>query len=414
MTTDEPESYDHLNFRQLIEKADEDESVRSVIRDEYMVNKYHIHEKVIRLDHPDWLESMTSESISINNYDVARKFLQHFGDLVTKLEFNNVHQLFTKEQVETLCHDIDQHCSDTLVHIKLVGVGYHLLSETSTTFQRVTSVSLYPINIGRDSFELNRIYPMMETLELTVHYPRSLETLVRSYPNLKHLKFVEYGQRFYNNYLRNIIEMNPQLESLQVNSFPNNEFLQFVTEKATHLEGLWFTCNAFDIIRNERDSVDLKQIVHFPHVKHLTLESPYHCPKPLPLTFDHLESVTIYSIVGITNQPIQKLLENNQHIKVLSIPYVDLYPRDCERLMEFMRMLPELEEIEVQWTQKISMDNTLRWMNEIDTLKVIRFRVPIGPSGHALMAILEKKSNEWDIQDVKQTRYYHIYTVVRK
>lgn len=77
-------------------------------------------------------------------------------------------------------------------------------------------------------------------------------------------------------------------------------------------------------------------------------------------------------------------------------------------------MLPELEEIEVQWTQKISMDNTLRWMNEIDTLKVIRFRVSIGPSGHALMAILEKKSNEWDIQDVKQTRYHHIYTVVRK
>lgn len=84
--------------------ADADESVRATIANDYMVAKFRVHDKLIRLDHSEAIIAV------IADFDVAQRFLQNFGELITTLRFTNIYGLFSGEQADELSDDIARFC----------------------------------------------------------------------------------------------------------------------------------------------------------------------------------------------------------------------------------------------------------------------------------------------------------------
>lgn len=289
------------------------EHIHAVIRGEYIIGKFHADKKLIHIG--DVSNAITEDSISINHFETAHRFIQNFGGLITKMRFSNSFTTFTEEQVEVLNHAIEEFCSSSLVHIELADVGFHLLSDSEKTFSNVVSVYLDYSEYDKDTFELDRIYPMMESLEfhVTYAYNRLLGSIVRPYPQLKHLKFVEQGARLYNGYVKTLIQLNPQLRSLSLNTFPGNEFLDFVSMQLAQLESLEFECNAIDSIRDDNSFI----LASFPNVKHFKIVSADICPNPIPMKFENLAEVEISPKSAADSPPIRKLLEQNKNAKIL-------------------------------------------------------------------------------------------------
>lgn len=398
--------YNRLNMRELVNMADEDASTRQTIAD-HMKHVYHIHDVLIRLDHPELTET---DTVSISNFEVAHKFLHHFGHMITKLEFSNIYGLFTMEQLKMLQTDIEKHCAKTLEHITLIGVGNYLLSETKEVFPCVTQVSLRSIDYPADNLELNRIYPMMERLEIHVHYPRSLPSIVRHYPNLKHLRVEEYGNRLYNEYVHDLIDMNPQLVCLHLNTFPDVPFLRFIREKLPNLESMELTCNTFDRVHRQRNE---REVVHFESMRNFSLHTPLNCPRPIPVSFDHLEKITVDYICDVCEPTIRELFERNPRARIASISIVgELYPRIFTKMIELMHILPELEEVEMPWTHHISTTDMMRMMTDFEKMKKVMFRVPKGIDSKAMEVIAMPTG--WEMMEMKVHPFHHIFTYVRK
>lgn len=398
--------YHQFTFTQLVNMADTDESIRPIIA-EHMQRVHRIHDVLIRIDHPDM--SIT-DTISINNFEVAEKFLRHFGHLITRLEFSNNNGLFNVEQLKALNHCIETHCAQTLERITLINVGNHLVCDTTEVFPRVTRVALRSLDYPAEHLALDRIYPMMEWLEIHAHYPRSMPSIVRNYPNLRHLKVEEFGHRLYNEYVHDLLGANPQLTSVSVNTFPDVEFLRFVREKLTKLEALEFTCNRFDRIHRQRTE---REVVHFESVRSLTLHTPHNCLRPLPITFDRLEKVRLDNVCDACEPTIREIFEQNPKVKMVSVSIAgELYPRIFAKMMELMHMLPELEHIELPWTHHIDTDDAMRWMRDFDRMQKVMFKVPKGMASKAMEAITVPE--EWEMEEVVARRFYQIYTFVRK
>lgn len=292
-----------------------------------------------------------------------------------------------------------------MAHIELSSVGNRLISETTHQFPAVTHVQLYSRRYNDVQFELHRIYPAMESLKFTAVRPENLTSLVRTYRHLRALEFEEYGERLYNNYVKDLIASNAQLQSVQVNSLPVIEFLEFLRDTATNLKTLAFKCNRFDRIHEQ----PIDRFVHFANVTGLELSQPYACPAPFPMSFGHLDRVTLPFSGPVKEYLVRRLLANNDKVTAVSIPFADPSLANFRTTLTLLHILPGLEMAELQWSQAITPAETLRLMKEFGALRKVVFWVDKGWNAAHFEAI--EWPAEWKITVVRTTHYQKVYAV---
>lgn len=399
-----PAGIDDSSFFELMHEADANATARPLIA-ELMVSKFRVPEKLIRLDHSDRYPAISVDAITIIEVPTIRLFLKHFGRLVRRLRFTNSYMLFTPDDVQVLAGDIEQFTAATLAHIELISVGNRLISDTTHQFPAVAHVQLYSTHFNSAQFALNRIYPAMESLKVIAHQPENLTALVRTYPHLKRLEFEEYGDRLYGNYVKDLVASNAQLQSLQVNTLPTVEFLEFLRDTATGLKSLAFRCNDFDPIHEK----PIDRFVHFANVTELQLSQPYACPAPFPMSFGHLDSVTLSFGGTVKEFLVRRLLANNDKVTAVSMPFADPSLANFRTTLMLLHILRDLETVELQWSQQITPAETRRLMKEFGALRKVVFRVAIGSNAAEFEAI--EWPAEWEIGDVQTTQYQKVYTV---
>lgn len=402
--------FENATFSELVKMADRSPKLRPHIRDTYMLAKFRVHKKELRVHQWRTAGQVTGQSVNVADYDTAHMFLTHFGDLVRRLRFSNEFGTFTADQVQLLGQDIAMFCGKSLRRIELQSVGYYLLRDTRLQFTAVTSVSVAYREFERKPAELYRIYPLMDELTLRVVSSTNIRSILSAYQHLKTVAVEARGERVQNADLTHFMRLNPQLVSLSLNAFPALEVLQFIGDTAAHLSTLALKCNDFDAILDERT----EQPAYLKTVKNLKIRDPYSCPSPLPLTFDRLERIEldIFGVVG--DHVIRELIEKNNYTRALSIPATELYPSDFAKIREFMRMLPALEELEVMWSERVPLKHVVALMGaqEHAALKKLVLRLPVALSSRMIVA--EMVPDEWEVTGVEQSRFYHVYTVVRK
>lgn len=355
-----------------------------LIADRYMKPMHGIHEKKIIIDNTNTKQIVISDSILIGDYEISLKFLRLFGRLITRIEFNG--GTFQSYEIMAIGHSIAHYCCNSLVELEVNHVGNYLISDTSRIFLKVTTLSLW-MHKYSDNFQLNRIYPMLETLSFTgdsIKY----KSLTHQYAHLKKLRVELFSSRSHDSALEDLLRENLQIRSLHLTTLPGVDLLHFISNHLRNLDSLAVETTAYGF-PNSSNSNDNGQIIHFASVNKFRIEikgrarSP---PQEFPITFQHLESCEI--IATSLNGIPKKLIEQNIGLKSLSISTTSDSDTFAQILSFLEFSLLELKEINVNWSSKVLEEETLRLMTQFDKLQKIRFIVWDEPNRIALMRII--------------------------
>lgn len=381
-----------LKFNELLNQADKSTRSQQLIERHFMIGKYRVHENIIHLNKLYDGDDITGYFLW--QYVSTEKFLRNFGHLITKLEFSSVS--FTQQEIRLINQQIVQYCSESLKEISLVNVGFHLIGETGETFQNVVSVNVRYHEIA-DNLKLDRIYPHMERLKIVSRYPLNSNSLVRSYPHLKHFEITDWGTSAESQQIQQLLELNPQLESLRIDGFPELNVLIDASERLVNLTTLGLTLRS----RNFRDAnghvipLDATKTVHFECVRSFTVTIGWEAVESLDhaqITFKQLENLHILS--SLSFDKVAKFIESNKHLKVLAIPNVDT-TQLFSNVLEVLRGLSDLEEITLKWSKNIATANVLSLLTAFEKWNKITFVVSIKEKSNELFNIVP---SEWQFE----------------
>lgn len=377
-----------------------------LIADRYMKPIHKIHEKKLIIENTNINEIVISDKIHIGQYEIALKFLRIFGHLITKMEFNG--DKFYTYQIMAIGHSIAHHCSNSLVELEINHGDDYLISDSARIFSKVTTLSLW-MHKYLDRFQLNRIYPKLESLNLigdSIEY----KSLAQQYAHLTSFRVHLFASRSHDSAVEKILRENPQIRSLHLTTLPSVDLLQFISKHLRDLDSLSVETTPFGF-PEPPNSNGTRQTIHFESVKHFQIEikgrarSP---PEVFPITFQQLKSCEIIaaSLDGIP----KKLIEQNVGLKSLSIP-ATTKGHAFSQILEFLTLsLHDLEEINVSWSSNVHEEETLRLMTQFDRLRKIGFTVWDDSNRIALMRIIPtnwKVTNTY-VDRVLTMNVYHI------
>lgn len=387
--------YDHLDFDDLVNVAAVNVQNHDLITHHHMIAKYRIHEKTIRITNSPEEDEPTEDSniLTIHNYKTVLQFFQLFGHLVTKLEF--LHFYSIPEAIPTINRHIAEYCSKSLVEMRLNGAGLYLVSETERQFENLTRLTFTETNIYTDNLQLHRIYPRMEYFE--IHVVRlmrmaSLQSIVQPYPNLKHLSYSDRDIDGDDSFLSELFQLNPQLEALTLRKFVTLNVLRSASENLSKLK--------FLLVLNNFHNAAASNSIHFESVTNFTFidRDSLNNFEQFPITFDRLEEFAVISEISIDS--IERFVRENDGLKVLSIPWMDLGD-NYSSLLDIVGGLSQLVEIKLEWSEKIGENDTLRLINENEQLKTVTFCVNTRDHCDLLQNIVPRS---WEMNEEKTAK----------
>lgn len=357
--------FDHLNFDDLLHLAEINQHFHDLIFQHYL--KIRFHQSVVRFDTYGSKEERNPNEIVLSNYDIILQTLRRFGSFIKKLIFSG--DTFEFDQIAEISHHIAEYSAQSLIEITLVNVDNYLLSTTNQIFHRVKTVKIRCASFI-DNFRLNHIYPMMKTLKFTLNTPsRVLLSLRRQYEHLENVAFYETVSTGENINFRPVFELNPQIRSLELPRFPSHDLLQVINDSLPNLESLSVSCYPLNYLHSYENG----QNVHLINVKRFTISLPWQSPETLdhfPITFENLESLEVASS-RLFDVPV-RLIEQNEHLKVLSLATLNVTP-NFANILNVIKRLTELEAITLQWTEAVAQSELWRLMNKVGKLRNVTF-----------------------------------------
>lgn len=106
------------------------------------------------------------------------------------------------------------------------------------------------------------------------------------------------------------------------------------------------------------------------------------------------------------------MIQENDKLKVISLPWIET-TQNFARVLQLLGQLKDLEEIRLEWRQKISADDTLRALDRVEqskTMNQITIIVRIHIDYNELIASIPK---EWVVSSVEVNRNVKHATIVR-
>lgn len=396
--------FDNLNIEDLINLADVNVDFHEMIRHHYMIGIYQIDKLRIRFDEPTQ-SAIYSDSFIIGKFDVAEKFLRHFGDLITQLEYSNNPTIFKSNEADIIDRYIEQYCSPTLNHIDLINAGRYLVTDAKQPFTNVISVGLMQF-ASFDKLALNRIFPNMQRLQISINYPIDLTAWLQEYPHLCHLDVIEWGDPMNNTALLDLLQLNSNVRALALNNFPQH--LQQINDHLPNLKALTLK---WDYVNDLPLNWPNMPIVHFKNVTefHLNVRAGtlYANALHVPVTFERLEVLDI--VTTHISPPIRTFIEQNKQLTQISVPALC----DASQFLLALETISEhskLRVITIRWMKGFNTQSMQR-LCEIDSLKKMKLVVEKTAN---LDDVRNAIPNEWKIYDVISSKWLEHLTIVRK
>lgn len=380
--------FDYLNINDLIHLAKINQHFHDLIHQHYLKSRF--RKSVVRFDRYASIEEPIPNVIVITKYETILSTLRNFGHFIEKLIFLGAP--FNFNQIREISHYIAEYSSQSLIELTLINVDIHLLTTTNQTFHRVERLNIrYSSYI--DNFRLDEIYPSMKTFKIAFNFPnRVFHTLRKSYARLENLEFDETGLDGPNVNFQPIFLLNPQLRSLVLTRFPSPDHLRAINDLLHSLTSLTVSCYPYLYLRPYQNGEN----VHLRHVKRFSIHLPWNSPEILehfPITFDKLETLEVITHTFFVVPA--RLIEQNEHLKVLSLPETSL-STNFSAILDVIECLTELEAIILQWSEKVEQSHLWRMMNTIGKLRFVTLIVE--PSTDLDQLIVP---NEWKLLKVE-------------
>lgn len=355
--------------------ADTNPTLRQWITNNHMLPVLRIHEKTIRFEGTQIRDyPFEPDHLIIRDIKTVHRFLKHFGHLITKVALigPSYHDAHTTE----ISQLIAVHCSNNLREIDLRESGTYLISDTNATFPNVLNVKLDYYNFADVNLQIHRIFPAMEQLIVDIGAVSTTEPGTHFDAILAH---VCYSLRSIEN-LRSLNLRKPRVSMLD---------LQVINENLPNLVNL----NVQAPIRTDNE-----YSVHFRNVNNFTcsiLEYVGH-DQPCPITFDHLETLRISSLLSKSTHMAFKLIEQNSQLKSLSMPLVGSEIM-LNGLINRIQTTHNLVDMEMKW-------NVMRDRNEpLPDFSGFQRMTFVIRNGNEKMeereSVMEKLPGEWTVVD---------------
>lgn len=348
---------DYTAFDEMIHLAGTNTEIRQIITDHFMIAKYHIHEKVIRVEGAGHWDRVGNDII-IGNYSKALPFLRIFGHKITKLRVVGDH--YSLDVIGKICEYVARYCSKTIIELDVINTDDYLTVRTWETFTKATKVYFDRLRYV-DNIQIQRIYPAAKELLI------SLDPAVDGSNKYVHHYPIQ---------IRNLIRAMPELHTLDVH-LPTFDMLTVVKASMPYLESLSISY----FVESFRKSVN--QIMHFEKIKDFEVrvkgKNSIGPLNSLPITFDNLETLAILS-TRFDSIPLN-LIEENVNLKKISLPYTFPSISLLSLVARISHSHQQLEELHLLWTDLNTDADMFSVLTALDRLKKIIFIVLVYNNG---------------------------------
>lgn len=354
--------------------------------------KYRDYETIIS-DRMNYIEKEfeiddNSKRIIIRTFAISLKFIKHFGYVVRQIKIQN--QFFNQEKAATVNQCINQHGSDSLVHLDLNHIKDDTFEQYSIPFKNVESLSFiidpsYFHEANPGILNLNEIFPKLRHLNLFVTENIDLKFLQYEFPQLIDLKLkVFFFVRNGTDHVAKFLEKNQQIRSITL-LYHQDDYVRVISEKLPNIENVTF--QGFDA-GNET--------LCFENVKNLNMDTEF--PKLVDkLLLPQLESLEIY----YSWKPKEWItfLKNHTNLKRLHLKGYPLHKP--VKLGEFIAALGDLIELTVEYEYEFEI-NAAKIRNIVESheklTKLHFYTSDVKLTDHVLNEIQRNFENDWLIQ----------------
>lgn len=379
--------------------------VHDIVVNHYLIGKFRVHErqvqiKVVELEH----ESVSTVSLGQGTDVLARSnedtlfVLEHFGELFTdvKIEVSNIYQ---HPHMLRVVQHINQYCTVAKQEINLTG---QIVAERyEFSFNNVTHVTLTDLQSPLKLANISSIFPQLT--ELTLNYVENVPWMGAF--NIPHMtKLVLRASKFdtlsYIN-VRSFIAQNPQIRNLitPANSYGQYSYYNELASSLPHLEELTLTNEHMNQIQHTKKT-------HFEHVKSFTISLGGCSSHPgvstigkLPtLALDRVKSITVnaMNLTGTaphTNDELIAFIGQFKTIERVNAATIEWSYIQLTRLVQY---LPNLEVLDLFWTQSSDYSEFVRFLEDKNGLMRITVTIALD-DGWTVKELEENLPTQWRV-----------------
>lgn len=396
---------DSINFDGLLILAEKNTNFRDLIIRNYAMAQHRLHEKKLIIQgQTDFTESsdrfeITPQSIIIHRHDLAMQFLRNFGDVLKSIEISNF--FLSKPQFDEISRSVAEFCSKTLQEIHLQLIKLTLADELSSeVFRNVENVTISAY-IQCNNMELHKMFPAMRRLKFDSHDFANVSLIAHHFPRLEYVSCFGSLNSENEEHIMKLLELNPQLRSLDTNYFSNVQHLRFVHDKLPNLEHLgisYFDSANINEIVQESSHIERVRFENLKEFSIALLDSDFWQHEHIPCAFDRLESLELHCY-HLSDRLMEFIFEN-KFLKKLLVPMTS---PTYQQLTKIVNELPHLDEMSVKWDRE---DNKglIELMAETSQLKKIHIFLNRVDDSEAVVGIVPSK---WKLINVMGNHRYN-------
>lgn len=272
-------------------------------------------------------------SNNTSEFDAIQNTIKSFGHLIRNLSIN--YNSFTAFESDQINHCISKYVTISLTNIDLNGCHNRKLGGLMGPFEKVNVVRLRNGEMTSKFINFNKIFPAVQSFDLTEMWFVSAESMSHHFVHLHALQ-VENILDGVSDKLVQIFRLNPQLTTVSIYNV-NWNGLKRLSELLPKLECL-------KLFRFYGKSHFDGGNIHFKHIKSLSMKFIQYLPDDMhtpPLVFDALEEIYFD---GPTNKWFEIIMHNKCLTKIVAE-----HELNHEQLIQIAKHLTHLKELSMRY-----------------------------------------------------------------
>lgn len=314
---------DHLNLDDLIELAATDKEIQEFIKNRYIIGEYHFDKHPIKIQINRAYLLVGNENRIITTFDGILRFLRMYGAIVPQMTIISMDGANPK--FHRIGRFIERYCRNTVTKLHFKGEATVLLDQWNSTFDSVTDLD---IEYDHPMYDLEKIFPNMHSLSILLMNEFSQDLKI---PQLKHFHYRENFILINKLLLANVIQSNPQLKSLRIDTSVDATFVNLIRNSLPEL----------------LESLELHVPLVTPEIISFIEGSKYLARLSLPrATINHSELNTIVTELiylerleikkaNLTGEQLVEVMSRNSQLKDFTV-FVDIH----FEFSEFLQSVP--------------------------------------------------------------------------